>query len=97
MSPDCYTGPIGYMDFVGGTLRRLHGFSHLYNTPNINALAAAPGFDMAICAAAPGSVLKANFDPERSHLRIISLIKSLNGLRTRSFILISLAADYSDQ
>lgn len=91
--PSCL---IGYTGFVGSTLRRQAEFSHLYNTANIDAIAAAPRFDLTVCAAAPGSMFEANRAPEQDHARIQSLIARLDQVHTRRFVLISSIAVLAD-
>lgn len=89
MKSESYTCLIGSSGFVGGTLSRQHGFSHLYNTSNIATIATAPTFETTICAAAPGSMLEANLQPETDRSRIAALMQHLAMVRTRRFVLIS--------
>jgi nucleoside-diphosphate-sugar epimerase len=89
MKSESYTCLIGFSGFVGGTLCQQHVFSHLYNSSNISAIATAPAFEMTVCAAAPGSMLEANLQPEADHSRIGALMQHLAMVRTRSFVLIS--------
>jgi hypothetical protein len=89
MKSESYTCLIGFSGFVGGTLRQQHGFSHLYNSSNISAIATAPPFETTVCAAAPGSMLEANLQPQSDRSRIGALMQHLATVRTRSFVLIS--------
>lgn len=82
---------IGHTGFVGQTLRRQHGFAAGFNSANI-AQAAGQVFDLAVCAAAPGSMFEANRFPEKDAQGIDRLCASLAKITAKRFVLISTIA-----
>ena len=87
---------IGHTGFVGSTLQRQAKFLHTFNRSNIGKLANAPRFEIAVCAAAPGSMLQANSHPDEDLALIRGLMDDLSKLRTQKLILISSIAVLSD-
>jgi hypothetical protein len=87
---------IGHTGFVGSTLQQQFGFTHQYNRSNIKDIIAAPHFELAVCAAAPGSMFEANRQPEEDMARIASLMEHLRSLHARHFVLISSIAVLAD-
>ena len=79
---------IGHTGFVGGHLAAQHDFDGLFHSRNVDRLG-ENSFDTTVCAAAPGSMLTANRDPEADAARIEALCTALSCLRTRRFVLIS--------
>ena len=86
---------IGHTGFVGGILARQHGFAAYFNSTNISDIAGL-SFDTVVCAAAPGSMLTANRDPDSDRATIDALITQLDGVQTRRFVLISSIAVLAD-
>jgi hypothetical protein len=79
---------IGYSGFVGQTLLRQRDFPSKFNSANITA-SAGQIFDLAVCAAAPGSMFEANRFPERDVLAVDALCQSISKIRAKRFVLIS--------
>jgi hypothetical protein len=71
-------------------------FTHRFNRANIDQLSHAPEFDIAVCAAAPGSMLLANKFPDRDLANLEILMMDLARVRTRRFVLISTIAVLAD-
>lgn len=86
---------IGHTGFVGGTLDRQHSFSAKFNSANIDTIS-GQSFDTVVCAAAPGSMLTANRQPERDRAAIEALTERLDRVRARRFVLISSIAVLAD-
>jgi hypothetical protein len=86
---------IGHSGFVGGVLARQHMFKSCFNRSNIDSVVGLE-FDTLVCAAAPGSMFTANREPERDRVQIEALIKHLDGVRVRRFVLISSIAVLAD-
>lgn len=86
---------IGHTGFVGGTLVRQHDFGSTFNSSNIDSIVGAR-FDTLVCAAAPGSMVIANQDPDRDRASIDGLIARLRNVRARRFVLISTIAVLAD-
>ena len=86
---------IGYTGFVGSCLNSQKQFEITFNSSNIQEI---KNYDLetVYCAAAPGSMLKANRDPKEDHENISSLIDCLKSVRARKFILISSIAVLPD-
>ena len=87
---------IGHTGFVGGALTRQHGFAATFNKSNLNTLADR-NFDLLVCAAAPGSMLLANQQPDSDWKQIDTLLRALAGVRCRRFVLISSIAVLADR
>ena len=80
---------IGYTGFVGNTLRQQHSFSHLFNRSNIESISDCGHLDLAVCAAAPGSMFQANRHPDEDRQNLNNLKAQLSTLKVDTFILIS--------
>ena len=87
---------IGHTGFVGSILFRQTSFSHLFNRANIDEIGDGPEFDVVVCAAAPGSMLDANRQPDLDLVRIEALMDRLRTVRARRFVLISSIAVLAD-
>jgi hypothetical protein len=86
---------IGHTGFVGGILDRQHAFETRFNSANIDAIAGQT-FDTVVCAAAPGSMFTANREPDHDRAQIEALIKRLDAVSARRFVLISSIAVLAD-
>ncbi len=86
---------IGHTGFVGGTLARQNAFAALFNSSKIETIVGLV-FDTLVCAAAPGSMLTANRQPDQDRAQIDALIDRLDGLRARHVVLISSIAVLAD-
>ena len=78
---------IGHTGFVGGVLQEQIRFDKLYNSKNINEISKFE-FDEVYCAAPTGSRLFATQNPEQDSINIANLIKKLQTVNTKRFILI---------
>jgi hypothetical protein len=92
MSVDAVIGGTG---FVGKILARQHSFAACFNSSNIDTIL-GQAFDTVVCAAAPGSMFVANREPDRDCAHIEALIKRLDRVRARRFVLISSIAVLAD-
>lgn len=86
---------IGHTGFVGSTLCSQKEFEARFNRVNISTVG-EHSFDTVVCAAAPGSMLTANLRPSSDLAAIEALIKDLDRLQTRRFVLISTIAVLAD-
>lgn len=90
---------VGHTGFVGSTLTQQLDFSHLFNSANIDGIDPKICFEVAVCAAAPGSMLEANRNPETDLEKLKDLMAHLDRLQAERFVLIStiaVLADFSD-
>lgn len=78
---------LGHTGFVGSTLARLHPFDACFNTANIDAL--DDGYELVVCAAAPGTKWIANRDPAADRAAIDRLVRALDRVGRARVILIS--------
>lgn len=78
---------IGSTGFVGGILAEQIQFDKLYNSKNINDIVNYE-FDEVYCAAPTGSRLFANQNPEEDVVNVANLIKTLQTINTKHFVLI---------
>lgn len=85
------TAVIGHTGFVGSTLMRTLPGAQGYNSRTV-AQAEGTIFGTLYCAAAPGSMVRANKMPAQDAAHIDSLIASLHRMRAERFILISTIA-----
>lgn len=85
---------IGNTGFVGSNILNQHSFTHLYNSKNIEDIQ-DKNFDLVACAAAPGTKWLANKNPENDLASIEKLIKNLEKITAKKFILISTIDVYS--
>lgn len=79
---------IGATGFVGSNLARQHRFEATFDSLNIDELGSA-AFGTVVCAAAPGSMLLANRDPESDAAALKALEAHLARSKTSHFVLIS--------
>lgn len=86
---------IGSTGFVGTLLTRQHRFGATFNRANIDSLPGA-SFDTVVCAAAPGSMVTANQDPDGDRRAIDQLTTRLGEVQARHFVLISSIAVLAD-
>lgn len=82
---------LGHTGFVGTTLKSQHGFGGLFNSANVGETAGR-AFSTLVCAAAPGSMLHANRDPQRDAANIDALIETLRAIKAQRIVLISTVA-----
>jgi len=92
---DSYNALIGHTGFVGRCLALQYGFEATFNSANIGDIT-GQAFDTVVCAAAPGSMLKANRAPEVDRAAIYALTEQLSGVTARRFVLISSIAVLAD-
>ena len=79
---------IGYSGFIGSTLLKQTKFESLYRSTNIQEIVGR-SFDTVVCAGAPAQKWIANKEPEADLQKIEGLIKQLETIRCRLFVLIS--------
>lgn len=79
---------IGYTGFVGSTLLRQTSFSGHFRSKNIDDLSGT-NWDTVVCAAAPAAKWIANQDPVADRKNVDVLIRNLDLMQCRHFILIS--------
>ncbi len=80
---------IGWSGFVGSTLMgQAPAFDQSFRSTNIRAIA-DQGYELVVCAGAPGAKWLANREPERDRESLSRLMDALRGVRTQRFVLIS--------
>ncbi len=79
---------IGHTGFVGGNLLKQTDFTHCYNRSNIASID-QQDYEMVVCAGVQAVKWWANQNAEADWQGIATLQKSLENLRTKSFVLIS--------
>jgi hypothetical protein len=79
---------IGYSGFVGTTLLKQHAFARLYRSTNIGDIDRQT-FHMVVCAGAPAQKWIANKDPDSDRQKIEELIRHLEAMTCKLFVLIS--------
>jgi len=79
---------IGYSGFVGGNLDQQMEFTHKYNSKNISTIDGNE-FDLLVCAGVPAVKWLANKEPENDKRIIDGLVKYLDAIKVRKFVLIS--------
>ena len=79
---------IGFSGFVGSTLLKQAHFSAIYRSTTIHEIRNRE-FDLVVCAGAPAQKWIANRNPEDDRKKIEALIKHLQTIRCKKFILIS--------
>ncbi len=82
------SGLIGYSGFVGSTLQRQRDFSAVFRSSNIEQIQGLE-FDLLFCAAAPAQKWLANRDPKSDRRNIENLLRHLEKVTCRTFVLIS--------
>lgn len=78
---------IGYSGFVGSTLLKQTQFESLYRSNNIQEIF-GKSFDTVVCAGAPAQKWIANKEPEADLQKIECLIKHLETVQCKLFVLI---------
>jgi hypothetical protein len=79
---------IGYSGFVGTTLLKQRAFERLYRSTNIGDID-RQSFHSVVCAGAPAQKWIANKDPDSDHQKIEELIRHLEAMTCKVFVLIS--------
>lgn len=79
---------IGFTGFVGNSLQKQTSFDAFYRSTNIQEIVGKE-FDMVICAGAPAQKWIANREPEADKKTIDFLIKNINTINCKRFVLIS--------
>ena len=79
---------IGFTGFVGNSLQKQTSFDAFYRSTNIQEIVGKE-FDMVICAGAPAQKWIANREPEADKKTINFLIKNINTINCKRFVLIS--------
>lgn len=79
---------IGYSGFVGSTLLKQREFDAQYRSTNIDEIA-RKSFDCAVCAGAPAQKWIANCHPDDDLKSIERLIRNLQQVECKTFVLIS--------
>ena len=85
---------IGYTGFVGGNLASQRHYDVLINSKNFHSME-GKSFDRIMCAGVPAVKWKANKEPEADMAHINELVKVLETVSARKFILISTIDVYS--
>lgn len=86
---------LGHTGFVGGTLARAHPFDACFNSANIDAL--DDGYDLVVCAAAPGTKWIANRDPAADRAAIDRLARALHRLGPATRVILISTVDVFGQ
>ena len=86
---------IGHTGFVGSNLKNQFIFDHFYNTKNISDIKGKT-FDTIVCAGVSGVKFLANQDPKKDFDDIESLIKTIQTVTFKKFILISTLSVYDN-
>jgi nucleoside-diphosphate-sugar epimerase len=86
---------IGYTGFVGGTLLAAGGFTHGFNSRDVQDMRGAQ-FDEVVCAGIPAVKYLANKDPEQDRTAIGALLAVLETVQADRFVLISTIDVYPD-
>lgn len=81
----------GWSGFVGSHLKRQRPFTATFNSRTIDQ-SSGEAFELAVCAASPGSMFEANKFPDRDKARVDALMASLSEIRVENFVLISTIA-----
>lgn len=79
---------VGYTGFVGSTLQKQTSFGALFRSTNVTELA-GQHFDTLVCAGAPAQKWLANKEPAQDRASLDLLMRSLETVQCRTFILIS--------
>ena len=79
---------IGYSGTVGSALLRQTKFFHKFNSKNINKIENNE-YDLVVCCAANGSMIKANSDPKHDLQNIKKLLSDIKNIKAKYFFLIS--------
>lgn len=79
---------IGHTGFVGGNLLRQHHFTDCYNSRNIAEIAGRD-YDLIVCAGVQAKKWWANQNPAEDWAGIAALLKHLDTVTARQFVVIS--------
>jgi hypothetical protein len=79
---------IGHTGFVGSNLTSQNRFGHLYRSTNIDEIA-GNSFDLVVCAGVPAVKWWANKNPEADWENIQKLLRNLERVKARQFLLVS--------
>lgn len=82
------TALIGHSGFVGGNLRAQGAFTDLYNTQNLESIAGRE-FELIVSAGAPAAKWIANKEPQQDWASLERLMRALETVRAKRFVLIS--------
>lgn len=86
---------IGFSGYVGGTLLKQSNFSALFRSTNIHEIENRE-FDVVVCAGAPAQKWIANREPLEDRVKIDALIKHLQTVKCKTFILVSTIDVFKD-
>jgi hypothetical protein len=89
------TALIGHTGFVGSTLHRQTQFDAVFRSATIDQMRDRY-FDRVVCAGAPGQKWLANNDPEADRQNIEQLIRVLESISCKHFVLISTVDVFQD-
>ncbi len=87
---------IGYSGFIGSNLINFNNKIDKFNSKNINKIKKKK-YDLVICAGTYSKIWLAKKYPKKDKKNINTLIKSLNNLNTKIFVLISSCEVYGDK
>jgi hypothetical protein len=79
---------IGYSGTIGTALLKQTKFHYIFNSKNISKIKNQK-YDIVVCCAANGSMIKANKNPKDDLKNIKKLIGNIKNIKTKHFILIS--------
>lgn len=79
---------IGYTGTIGSALTQQTKFFHKFNTKNISKIKNNK-YDLVICCAANGSMIKANKKPKEDLQRIKKLLNDIKNIKSKYFFLVS--------
>ena len=79
---------IGYSGTIGTALLKQTKFHYIFNSKNISKIKNQK-YDIVVCCAANGSMIKANKNPKDDLKNIKKLISNIKNIKTKHFILIS--------
>lgn len=86
---------IGHTGFVGSNLKKQFKFNNFYNSSNIHELSDIK-HDLIVCAGISSIKWKANKDPKKDYEQIDILIKNLEKVSVKKFVLISTISVYDN-
>ncbi len=89
------TALIGYTGFVGATILRYAGFTHRYNSKNVEDLV-NHAFGLVVCAGVSAVKWQANADPATDQAAIQRLITALDRIEATELVLVSTIDVYPD-
>jgi len=86
---------IGYTGFVGSNIAKQEQFDDLYNTSNIDDIDGRE-YDLVISAATYADMWRINQEPDKDLAQINGLIKHLENIKAKKFVLISTVGVYKN-